>query len=161
MLTTTARFRGARAGFARAVERSFSDGTLRCVDVGPLLWGPVFSAIAEDSAAFTELFFDPRVPSAGRMGPTSHRKRCSVCQTSVTPDDPPEDRSVCSAFDSSYRTGQVRVRWRMRVNASIALSSASGSVCRYFWVVWIWECPRRSITVLRSAPPARSHEACA
>lgn len=61
MLTTTARFRGARAGFARAVELSFSDGTLRCFDVGPLLWGPVFSAIAEDSAAFTELFFDPRL----------------------------------------------------------------------------------------------------
>ena len=45
--------------------------------------------------------------------------------------------------------------------AARALSSASGSVCRYFWVVMIWAWPMRSMTVLRSAPPASSQEAWA
>lgn len=58
MLTTTARLRGASAGSARTVQLSFSDGSSRRVDVAPLLWGPVFAAIAENDNAFGELFFD-------------------------------------------------------------------------------------------------------
>ncbi|MBA2768521.1 MAG: DUF2442 domain-containing protein [Sporichthyaceae bacterium] len=58
MLTTTARLRGASAGSARIVELNFSDGSSRQVDVGPLLWGPVFAEIAESDEAFAALFFD-------------------------------------------------------------------------------------------------------
>ncbi len=58
MLTTTARLRGASAGSARTVELSFSDGSSRRVDIGPLLWGPVFAEIAENHSAFAGLFFD-------------------------------------------------------------------------------------------------------
>ena len=58
MLTTTARLRGARAGSARTIELSFSDGTARRVDVEPLLWGPVFAEIAGNDEAFAGLFFD-------------------------------------------------------------------------------------------------------
>src|SRR5450756_3066651 len=50
---------------------------------------------------------------------------------------------------------------RTASNAASALSSASGRVCRYFWVVMIWAWPMRSMTDLRSAPPARSQEAWA
>ena len=49
----------------------------------------------------------------------------------------------------------------MRVSASRLRWSVSGRVWRYFWVVWIWEWPMRSITDLRSAPPASSQEAWA
>src|SRR5665647_2935505 len=52
-------------------------------------------------------------------------------------------------------------RCRTDSNAASALSSASGRVCRYFWVVMIWAWPMRSMTDLRSAPPARSQEAWA
>ena len=61
MFTTTAKLNGAHAGSARTVKLSFSDGSSRRVDVGPLLWGPVFTEIAEDDAAFEELFFDSQL----------------------------------------------------------------------------------------------------
>ena len=43
-----------------------------------------------------------------------------------------------------------RTRWK----AWKASRSASGRVWRYCWVVWIWLWPRRSMTALKSAPPA-------
>ena len=49
----------------------------------------------------------------------------------------------------------------MRLRAPRLLASASGTVCRYFWVVVIWAWPMRSITDFRSDPPARSQEAWA
>jgi hypothetical protein len=61
MLTKAAKLRGARAGSARTVELSLSDGSSRRVDIGPLLWGPVFVEIAEDDAVFAELSFDPEL----------------------------------------------------------------------------------------------------
>lgn len=61
MLTTSAKLAGVRAGFARTIELSFSDGSSRGVDVGPLLWGPVFAEIADDDEAFAELYYDPQL----------------------------------------------------------------------------------------------------
>ena len=52
-------------------------------------------------------------------------------------------------------------RCRTDSNAARALSSASGRVWRYFWVVMICAWPMRSMTDFRSAPPARSQEAWA
>lgn len=51
--------------------------------------------------------------------------------------------------------------WRMRLNASRAVSSAVGRLCRYLSVVAMLACPSRSFTTCRSAPPWRSHEAWA
>jgi hypothetical protein len=48
-----------------------------------------------------------------------------------------------------------------RVRASRLRWSVSGRVWRYFWVVWIWAWPMRSMTDWRSAPPASSQEAWA
>jgi hypothetical protein len=48
---------------------------------------------------------------------------------------------------------------RTRERASSAVSSASGSVCRYLSVVTMLAWPSRSLTTCRSAPPARSHDA--
>jgi hypothetical protein len=39
MLTTSVKLTGVRAGFLRTIELSFSDGSSRFVDVGPLLCG--------------------------------------------------------------------------------------------------------------------------
>ena len=50
---------------------------------------------------------------------------------------------------------------RVLFRASRFLASASGRVWRYFWVVVIWAWPIRSITDLRSEPPASSQEAWA
>src|SRR5260370_1248665 len=50
---------------------------------------------------------------------------------------------------------------RIRESASSAVSSAVGRVCRYLSVVAMLAWPSRSFTTCRSAPPARSHEACA
>lgn len=52
-------------------------------------------------------------------------------------------------------------RAEMRSRASRFFWSASGRAWRYFCVVWICAWPMRSITLLRSEPPASSHEACA
>src|SRR5260221_9068462 len=53
----------------------------------------------------------------------------------------------------------LRLRVRILANASSAVSSASGKVCKYFSVVEMLPCPRRSFTVWRSAPPASSQDA--
>jgi hypothetical protein len=50
---------------------------------------------------------------------------------------------------------------RILVRASSAVSSAVGRLWRYFSVVEMLAWPSRSLTTCRSAPPARSHEACA
>src|SRR6266540_1918013 len=50
---------------------------------------------------------------------------------------------------------------RIRSRAVRFFWSASGRVWRYFWVVVIWAWPIRSITLLRSDPPASSQEAWA
>ena len=49
---------------------------------------------------------------------------------------------------------------RVRRKAARARSSASSSVCRYRWVVANCACPMPSMTTLRSAPLARSQDAC-
>lgn len=43
----------------RVVRLQFSDGTERIVDLAPLLWGPVFEAIAEDDEMFAQVEVDP------------------------------------------------------------------------------------------------------
>ena len=62
---------------------------------------------------------------------------------------------------TSAQAGRPFPRLRILLKASSAVSSASGSACRYLCVVDMSECPSRSLTTARSAPPARSHEACA
>ena len=52
-------------------------------------------------------------------------------------------------------------RLRTLARASSAVSSASGSVWRYFSVVRRLPWPRRSLTTWRSAPPESSQDACA
>jgi len=49
----------------------------------------------------------------------------------------------------------------MRSSASRLCWSASARAWRYFWVVWMWAWPRRSMTDLRSEPPASNYEAWA
>lgn len=61
MLTQAAKLCDARAGTARTILLRFSDGSSRRVDVGPLLWGPVFADIALDDSAFADLSFDPEL----------------------------------------------------------------------------------------------------
>lgn len=51
-------------GAARTVKLTFTDGSSRRVDVGPLLWGPVFAEIAESDDAFAALFFDEELGTA-------------------------------------------------------------------------------------------------
>lgn len=46
----------------------------------------------------------------------------------------------------------------MRTASRLRLS-VSGRTWRYFWVIWIWVWPVRSIADLRSAPLVRSQEA--
>lgn len=52
------RVRAVRVLTGRTVEVTFRDGTLRCVDLTPLLWGPVFADIAEDDARFGQVRVD-------------------------------------------------------------------------------------------------------
>ena len=69
--------------------------------------------------------------------------------------------SVREARARSAVPGPSLRRPATRVKASRFFWSLSGSVWRYFCVVWICACPIRSITPFRSAPPASSHDACA
>lgn len=58
MLTKAVKLSGARPGTARTIVLSLSDGSSRRVDVGALLWGPVFAEVADDDEAFAALSFD-------------------------------------------------------------------------------------------------------
>ena len=42
----------------RRVRLAFTDGTVRDVDLAPLLWGPVFERIRNDDEAFAEVSVD-------------------------------------------------------------------------------------------------------
>ncbi len=55
--------------------------------------------------------------------------------------------------------GRPFPRLRILLKASSAVSSASGRACRYLCVVEMSECPSRSLTTARSAPPAKPGEA--
>ena len=62
---------------------------------------------------------------------------------------------------SGAQAGLASCGPRIRDSASSAVSSAVGRLCRYRSVVTMLAWPRRSLTTCRSAPPARSQDACA
>jgi hypothetical protein len=43
------------------VELTFSDGTVRVVDLGPRLWGPMFEPLKNDPALFRQVRVDPEL----------------------------------------------------------------------------------------------------
>jgi len=55
------RIRAAHAAGARRIEVVFDDGSVRVVDVAPLLRGPIFGDIAADDEAFGRMFVDPQL----------------------------------------------------------------------------------------------------
>jgi hypothetical protein len=55
------RVTGVRILQERTVELDFNDGTTRVVDLKLYLWGRVFDQIANDDAAFGQMFVDERL----------------------------------------------------------------------------------------------------